>query len=209
MSRRDIAQIIAARQLPTTNPVAASHPVWELEVGRRELTCSTIPGRVTAVDNLAIARVLAEIGDLLEIKGENPFKIRAYRNAAETVTHAPSSLAAMSEPDLRALPGIGKDLAAKIAELLKTGSVAYHQNLLQEFPPTILDMLYLQGVGPKTVAMLYRELHVRTLDDLHAAARDGRLRGLKGMGARKEAQILKAVEDRARVVGRRLTAEAY
>lgn len=161
------------------------------------------------MDNLAIARVLAEIGDLLEIKGENPFKIRAYRNAAETVTHAPLPLATMSEPDLRGLPGIGRDLAGKIAELLTTGSIAYHQNLLQEFPPSMLDLLHLQGVGPKTVSMLFRELGVSTLDDLQAAARDGRLRGLKGMGARKEAQILKAVEERARVAGRRLTAEAY
>jgi DNA polymerase (family 10) len=161
------------------------------------------------LDNLAIARVLAEIGDLLEIKDENPFKIRAYRNAAESITHAPGAVAAMSESDLRALPGIGKDLAAKIHELVNTGSIAYHQDLLQEFPPSILDMLHLQGVGPKTVAVLYRELAIRTLDDLQAAARDGRLRALKGMGAKKEAQILKAVEERARVVGRRLMAEAY
>ena len=161
------------------------------------------------MDNLVIARVLAEIADLLEIKGDNPFKIRAYRNAAETVTHAPSAVAAMSAADLKALPGIGRDLATKIAELCSTGSIAYHQELLQEFPPSVLDMLHLQGVGPKTVAMLYRELNIRTLDDLQTAARDGRLRGLKGMGAKKEAQILKAVEERARVVGRRLMAEAY
>jgi DNA polymerase (family 10) len=161
------------------------------------------------VDNLAIARVLAEIGDLLEIKAENPFKIRAYRNASETVAHAPSPVAAMSDADRRALPGIGKDIAAKIGELAATGSIAYYQELLQEFPPTILDMLHLQGVGPKTVALLYRELGLRTLDDLQSAARDGRLRAIKGMGAKKEAQILKALEDRARVAGRRLMAEAY
>ena len=161
------------------------------------------------MDNLAIARVLAEIGDLLEIKGENPFKIRAYRNAAETVAHAPSAVAGMSDADRRALPGIGKDIAAKIGELAATGSIAYYQELLQEFPPTILDMLHLQGVGPKTVALLYRELGLRTLDDLQSAARDGRLRAIKGMGAKKEALILKALEDRARVAGRRLMAEAY
>src|SRR5688572_12374693 len=161
------------------------------------------------MDNLAIARVLAEIGDLLEIKGENPFKIRAYRNASETVAHAPSPVAGMSDADRRALPGIGKDIAAKIGDLAATGSIAYYQELLQEFPPTILDMLHLQGVGPKTVALLYRELGVRTLDDLQSAARDGRLRAIKGMGAKKEAQILKALEDRARVAGRRLMAEAY
>jgi DNA polymerase (family 10) len=161
------------------------------------------------LDNLAIARVLAEIADLLEIKGENPFKIRAYRNAAESITHAPAPVGGMADADMRALPGIGKDLAAKIRELLNTGSIEYHQDLLQEFPPSILDMLHLQGVGPKTVAVLYRELGIRTLDDLQQAAREGRLRALKGMGAKKEAQILKAVEERARVVGRRLMAEAF
>lgn len=160
------------------------------------------------MDNLAIARVLAEIGDLLEIKGENPFKIRAYRNAADTVAHAASPVADLSDADLRALPAIGKDIAAKIAELVATGAILYHQDLRQQFPPTILDMLHLQGVGPKTVALLYRELGLRTLDDLQAAAGAGRLRQLKGMGAKKEAQILKALEGRARVTGRRLMAEA-
>jgi DNA polymerase (family 10) len=160
------------------------------------------------VDNLAIARVLSEIADLLEIKSENPFKIRAYRNAAETVIHAPTPVALLADTDLRALPGVGKDLAAKIAELAATGAISFHQDLLQEFPPTILDMLHLQGVGPKTVALLYRELGVRTLDDLQAAAHDGRLRQIKGMGAKKETQILKALEERARVAGRRLMAEA-
>ncbi|MCA1560144.1 MAG: DNA polymerase/3'-5' exonuclease PolX [Acidobacteria bacterium] len=161
------------------------------------------------MDNLAIARVFAEIGDLLEIKDENPFKIRAYRNAAETITHAPERVSELTAADRLALPGIGKDLAAKIAELVETGSVRYHQELLQEFPPTILDLLHLQGVGPKTVAMLYRQMDVRTLDDLEKAAREGRLRTLKGMGAKKEAAILKALEERARFTGRRLTAEAH
>ena len=161
------------------------------------------------MDNLAIARVLTEIADLLEIKSENPFKIRAYRNAAETVIHAPTPVSQLADADLRALPGVGKDLAAKIVELASSGSIRYHQDLLQEFPPTILDMLHLQGVGPKTVALLYRELGLRTLDDLQSAARDGRLRGLKGMGAKKELQILKALEERVRVAGRRLMAEAY
>ena len=161
------------------------------------------------MDNLAIARVLAEIGDLLEIKGENPFKIRAYRNASETIAHSPERIADLTPERRLAIPGIGRDLAAKIAELLDTGAIAYHQGLLQEFPPTVLDMLHLQGVGPKTVAMLHRELQILSLDDLERAARDGRLRGLKGMGAKKEAQILKALEERSRFTGRRLLAEAH
>jgi DNA polymerase (family 10) len=161
------------------------------------------------VENLALARIFAEIGDLLEIKGENPFKIRAYRNAAETITHTAERIADLSAEQRLAIPGIGKDLNAKIGELLQTGAIAYHQSLLEEFPPTILDLLNLQGVGPKTVALLYRDADIRTLEDLERAAREGRLRALKGMGAKKEAWILKALEERSRVAGRRLLAEAY
>jgi DNA polymerase (family 10) len=161
------------------------------------------------MDNLAIARVLAEIGDLLEIKDENPFKIRAYRNAAETIAHHPTRVADLSPADMLALPGIGKDLAAKIVELVQTTAIAYHRQLLEEFPPTILDLLHLQGVGPKTVALLYHQLNIRSLDELEAATREGRLRGVKGMGAKKEALILRAIEERVRVAGRRLIAEAH
>jgi DNA polymerase (family 10) len=161
------------------------------------------------MDNLAIARVLAEIGDLLEIKSENPFKIRAYRNAAETVAHHPGRVADLTAADRLALPGIGKDLAGRIGELVETGAIQYHQQLLEEFPPTILDLLHLPGIGPKTVALFYHHLGIRTLADLEAAARDGRIRQLKGMGARKETQILRALEERVQLAGRRLLAEAH
>jgi DNA polymerase (family 10) len=161
------------------------------------------------VDNLAIARVFAEIGDLLEIKNENPFKIRAYRNAADTIVHFGDPIAGLAPAERLRIPGIGKDLAAKIGELLDTGDCSYHRDLLQEFPPTILDLLRLQGVGPKTVALLYRGLEIRTLEDLERAARDGRIRELKGMGAKKEALILKALEERRSFAGRRLMPEAY
>ncbi len=161
------------------------------------------------VDNLAIARLFNEIADLLEIKGENPFKIRAYRNAADTIAHLGTRIADLTPAERLGIPGIGKDLAGKIAELLESGTVKYHQELLQEFPPTILDLLNLQGVGPKTAAALYHMLEVRTLDDLERAAREGRIRAIKGMGAKKEAQILKSLEERRRFTGRRLTAEAY
>jgi len=150
------------------------------------------------VDNPAIARVLTEIADLLEIKDENPFKIRAYRAAAETIADESEPVAAMALQSRLALPGIGKDLAAKIGELVQTGTIAYHQQLLQEFPPTILDVLRLQGVGPKTVARLYHEIGVGSLDELERAAHDGRIRRMKGMGPKKESLILKALEQRRR-----------
>jgi DNA polymerase (family 10) len=156
------------------------------------------------VDNRALAQVFGQIADLLEIKGENVFKIRAYRSASDTIGAWPDAVARMDDRQLREVPGIGKDLAAKIRELGATGTCAYHQELLQEFPPTILDLLRLQGVGPKTVALLYAALNIRSIDDLAAAARDGRLRGLKGMGAKKEALILKAIAEREKDAGRHL-----
>jgi DNA polymerase (family X) len=161
------------------------------------------------LDNLAIARILGEIADLLEIKNDNPFKIRAYRNGAEIVANHPHQLASLDAAGLREIPGIGKDLAARIGEISETGDAAYHRELVAEFPPTVLDLLHLQGIGPKTVATLYRELDIRTLDDLQQAATDGRIRSLRGMGARKEALILTALEERRRHAGRHLLTDAH
>jgi DNA polymerase (family 10) len=159
------------------------------------------------VDNKQVSLVLAQVADLLEIRGDNAFKIRAYRTAAETIATWPQAVATLDDQALRAIPGIGKDLAARIHELATTGTLAYHQELLAQFPPTILDLLRLQGVGPKTVATLYSTLNIRTVDELAAAARDGRLRELKGMGAKKEALILKAIAERAKDEGRHLLTE--
>jgi DNA polymerase (family 10) len=159
------------------------------------------------VDNKQVAQVFAEIADLLEIRGDNAFKIRAYRTAADTLAAWADPVARMDEAQVRALPGIGKDLAAKIRELSTSGACLYHQELLQQFPPTILDLLRLQGVGPKTVALLYSSLNITTVDELEQAARAGRLRDLKGMGAKKEALILTAVEERQKDTGRHLLSE--
>ena len=160
------------------------------------------------MDNAAIARILREVADLLEIKGENPFKIRAYRNCADITANHPHELGLLDEVGLREIPGIGKDLAARIREIGQTGDAEFHRELLAEFPPTILDLLRLQGVGPKTVATLYRDLGVKTLEELEQACKDGRIRALKGMGAKKEALILKALEERKRFAGRHLLSKA-
>jgi len=161
------------------------------------------------MDNAAIARILREIADLLEIRDDNPFKIRAYRNGADIASNHPHELSQLDDAGLREIPGIGKDLALRIREIAETGDAEYHRELVAEFPPTILDLLHLQGVGPKTVAVLYRELGVRTLDDLEAAARDGRVRALRGMGPKKEALILKALDEQKRFAGRHLLPEAH
>ena len=154
-----------------------------------------------------MAQVLGDIADLLEIKGENAFKIRAYRAGADTIKAWGDPVALMDDAQLRALPGIGKDLAGKIRELAGTGTCGYHRDLLQEFPSTILDLLRLQGVGPKTVAVLYGSLNIRTVEELADAARNGRLRALKGMGPGKEALILKAIDERQKDSGRHLLAD--
>jgi DNA polymerase (family 10) len=151
--------------------------------------------------------MLGEIADLLEIRADNPFKIRAYRNAAETVVAEPSRVADMPDAALRELPGIGKDLAQRIREIADTGDTPYRQELLAAFPPTLLDLLRLQGVGPKTVKRLYDELGVASLDTLEAACKDGRVSALKGMGDKKQALILKAIEERKRYAGRHLAAQ--
>jgi DNA polymerase (family X) len=156
------------------------------------------------LDNGAIAGVLREIADLLEIKGENSFKIRAYRTAADTVAGCGDRVETLDAAGLLGLPGVGKDLAAKVRELIDTGAIAYHRELLSEFPASLLDLMRLQGVGPKTVALLYQSLGIATLDDLEQAARSGRLRELKGMGAKKESLILKALDERKRHAGRHL-----
>lgn len=161
------------------------------------------------MDNQAIARILRETADLLEIKDDNPFKIRAYRNGADIASNHPHDLARLDETGLREIPGIGKDLAARIVEIAQTGDTAYHRELVAEFPPTILDLLHLQGVGPKTVATLYRELGIRTLEDLERACADGRIRSLRGMGSKKEALILKALDERKRFDGRHLLPDSH
>jgi DNA polymerase (family X) len=161
------------------------------------------------LDNLAIARILKEIADLLEIRNDNPFKIRAYRHGADMAANHPHALVTLDVAALREIPGIGKDLASRIREIADTGGSDYHRELVAEFPPSILDLLHLQGVGPKTVATLYRELGIRTLEDLERAAAQGRIRALRGMGTKKEALILKALEEQKRHAGRHLLPEAH
>ncbi|MCZ7564161.1 MAG: DNA polymerase/3'-5' exonuclease PolX [Burkholderiales bacterium] len=149
-----------------------------------------------AVHNADIARVFEEIADLLEIQEANPFRVRAYRNAARTVGDVRIDLAqtiAAGRP-LPKLPGIGEDLDEKIHEIVATGTTALLERLHKELPPTITALLRIPGLGPKRVRMLHRELKIRTLEELARAARAGRIGALKGFGAKTEAGILEAAE---------------
>ena len=160
------------------------------------------------MDNHDIARVFEEIASLLEIKGANPFKIRAYRNAADTLSTAAQRVSDLTPEQLLEIPGIGKDLTAKIRELCDTGQLVYHQDLLETHPASLLDLLALQGLGPKTVALLYETRGIQSVDELEEAARGGKLDGLRGLGPKKQALILRAIEERRRRSGRYLIADA-
>ncbi len=151
------------------------------------------------VHNADIAAIFEEIADLLEIQGENPFRIRAYRNAArqmEAMGVPAADLLARGE-DLTELPGIGEDLAAKIKEIVKTGSCKALEKLRKQLPPTITTLLKIPGLGPKRVKALYQKLKIESLTDLARAARDGQIRALEGFGAKTEATILQALEAHA------------
>jgi DNA polymerase (family 10) len=150
------------------------------------------------VHNADIARVFDEIADLLELRDENPFRIRAYRNAAQVVgMHAADLKARLAAGgELPKLPGIGEDLAGKIREVAATGTCALLEKLRAKFPPGITQLLALPGVGPKRVQVLYRKLKIASLEDLRRAAREGRIRKLAGFGETSERKILQAAEER-------------
>ncbi len=143
--------------------------------------------------NAQIAQVFDEIADLLELKGENPFRIRAYRRAALNVGGASQDLAALSEEELAALPGIGKDLAGKIRQHAATGRIDLHDALKKEIPAGLLDILRVPGIGPKTAKMLFEKRGVKSVDDLEALAREGKLAGLPGIQEKSEENIRKGI----------------
>lgn len=152
------------------------------------------------MDNEALARVLHDIADALEIKGESVFRIRSYRLSAESIASHGEDVAAMVRrgDDLRKVPGVGEGIAAKLRELVETGACAYHEELLTEVPRGVLDLLKLPGLGPKGVGLVWRMLGVRSAADLEAAIADGRFRTLPGMKEKKEARIRKGLQARRR-----------
>lgn len=149
--------------------------------------------------NADIAAVFEEIADLLEIEGANPFRIQAYRNAARTVGALGVEAYVMLEQneDLTELPGIGRDLAQKIKEIVETDQCGLLERLHTEFPPAVTELLKIPGLGPKRVKHLYHDLNVQTIDQLYSAARNGRICALPGFGEKIELNILQAIEAHA------------
>ncbi|MGB5775639.1 MAG: DNA polymerase/3'-5' exonuclease PolX [Sedimenticolaceae bacterium] len=151
------------------------------------------------IHNADIAAIFEEIAELLEIQAANPFRVRAYRNAARTVGEFGRDLAALIQKG-EALPkiaGIGDDLARKIHEITETGRCALLERLHKELPAAVTELLAIPGLGPKRVRALYDELHVKDIEDLRAAAEKGRIRALPGFGEKTEQRILNTLKTHA------------
>lgn len=166
------------------------------------------------MENIQIAKTFEEVADLLEIQGANPFRIRAYRNAARTIGTLGTPVETILKNNghaLEELPGIGTDLAGKISKMCRTGELPLLAQLTRKTPESLVAMLRIPGVGPKRAKLIYRKLHVKTLGQLGKAARAGRLSELRGMGKTLEETILRGIDqDKAHVARVPLAeAEAY
>ncbi|MTI83883.1 MAG: DNA polymerase/3'-5' exonuclease PolX [Firmicutes bacterium] len=145
--------------------------------------------------NIEIAWSLKELSDLLEFKGEDYFKIRAYRRAAKTLVGLPSSAAEMyRNGTLKDVPGVGKNILAKIGELIETGECDLLRRLREEIPPGIVQVMAVPGMGPKRTRVFYEQLEITSIKELEKAARSRRIRSLPGMGAKREQEILRNIK---------------
>lgn len=150
------------------------------------------------MENADIAKIFEDIADLLEIKNENPFRVRSYRNAALIISGLPESLRSIVERDeqeLENIPKVGKSIHEKIVEIIKTGKCKFHDELLKELPPGLLELLEVSGIGPKKVQLLYDKLGIQSVEELEKAAKTGQLRDLPHMGEKTEEKILKAIQE--------------
>jgi len=156
------------------------------------------------VDNKAIANILFETADLLEIDGQDSFRIRSYRNAAQAIeNHSHQIKDIISDPkQVLAIPGIGKGMLTNLQELFNTGKLAVQAELLAKYHPSMLQLLKIQGLGPKTIALIWSAYKVSDVDGVEKLAREGKIRELPRMGEKHEAKLLKAIEDYRRIGGR-------
>ena len=157
------------------------------------------------MENLEIARLLAETADLMEIAEEDGFRIRSYRNGASAIEGLGERVAdILADPKCKItdIPGIGKGLASVLAEIVERGSFGRRDELLERYPPTALEMLRIQGLGPKTIRVLWDHFRVSTLEELERLCREGKLRDLPRMGAKLEEKILKGISHYRQGAGR-------
>ena len=161
------------------------------------------------MDNRSLATILYETADLLEISGQDPFRIRSYRNAAEAIEGWPQQLSELKDDPKKLLeiPGIGKGMVANLAEIFSEGRLKMHTELLEKFHPSMLQLLKVQGLGPKSVALIWDSFHVSSIEDVEKLAREGKLRTLPRMSEKSEQKILKSIESFRSISGRFLLDE--
>src|SRR5579863_3668439 len=156
------------------------------------------------MDNKAIANILYETADLLEIDGQDSFRIRSYRNAAQAIeNHSEQIKDIIADPKkVLAIPGIGKGMLQNLKELFESGSLSVQSDLLKKYHPSMLQLLKIQGLGPKTIALIWSAYKVCDVDGVEKLAREGKIRELPRMGEKHEAKLLKAIADYRRIGGR-------
>jgi DNA polymerase (family 10) len=165
---------------------------------------------MSKISNREVSAIFGTIADMLELKGESIHRVLAYRRASETIAELPRDLNAIyEEGTLTDLPHIGATLAAKIEEMLTTGDLEFYRRLSAEVPPGVVEMLGVPGLGPKRVALFWKELDITGIEALKQAAEAGKLRTLPGMGARSEENILEGIEALSRRTDRIPIGEAY
>jgi DNA polymerase (family X) len=184
-------------------PDAVSYPISSQSI-RLCWQCAPILFNLYSVDNKSIATVLYETADLLEIDGQDSFRIRSYRNAAQAIENLTDQIKdIIGEPRrVLAIPGIGKGMLINLQELLKEGKLSVQAELLKKYQPSMLQLLKIQGLGPKTIALIWSAHHVSDVDGVEKLAREGKIRELPRMGEKHEQKLLKAIEDYRRISGR-------
>ena len=156
------------------------------------------------MDNKSIANILYETADLLEIDGQDSFRIRSYRNAAQAIENNTEQIKdIIGEPKkVLAIPGLGKGMLVNLQELFKNGSLSVQAELLKKYHPSMLQLLKIQGLGPKTIALIWSAHKICDVDGVEKLAREGKIRELPRMGEKHEQKLLKAIEDYRRISGR-------
>ncbi|MBI4974840.1 MAG: DNA polymerase/3'-5' exonuclease PolX [Candidatus Omnitrophica bacterium] len=159
--------------------------------------------------NIEVAEFFEAIADLLEVKGDNPFKIRAYRKAAQNIRSLTEDIETIAEEGrLEEIPGVGKDLAAKIVEIVKTGRLKHYEELKKKVPEGIIDLMAVPGIGPKTAKLLYDKLKIKGIEDLEKKAKAHKISGLPGLKEKTEENILRGIELVKKVLKRMSLQEA-
>ena len=162
------------------------------------------------MENKAIASLLYETADLLEIDGQDVFRIRSYRRAAEAIDALPQQVRDLIQEPKRLLevPGIGKGMLMNLQELFASGKIGVHEEMLAKYKPTMLDLLKIQGLGPKTIALIWSAYQVADVDGVEKLAQEGKIRILPRMGEKHEQKLLKAIESYRKLTGRFLISVA-